>query len=154
MQAAQYLTATRGFAASEARICYQRAESLCHSLSRPLLLYSALMGQWRYSLMTDKLSAEMQIAKRVHSLAREQNDSTLTMRMLPTPRRVKIPAVDEIAEEEDFTTETQRAPRSAGEKKLLARVEPPKSARPRAFPKKPSSSLCLCGEFPPGGEDG
>jgi hypothetical protein len=77
MQAAQYLTATRGFAASEARICYQRAESLCHSLSRPLLLYSALMGQWRYSLMTEKLSAAMQIAKRVQSLAREQNDSTL-----------------------------------------------------------------------------
>jgi hypothetical protein len=42
-----------------------------------VLLYSALMGQWRYSLMTDKLSAAMQIAKRVHSLAREQNDSTL-----------------------------------------------------------------------------
>ena len=38
---------------------------------------SALMGQWRYSLMTDKLTATMQIAKRVHSLAQEQNDSAL-----------------------------------------------------------------------------
>ena len=38
------------------RICYERAESLCHSLNRPLLLYSALMGQWRYSLVTDKLT--------------------------------------------------------------------------------------------------
>jgi hypothetical protein len=28
-------------------------------------------------------------------------------------------ACDEVAEEEDFTTETQRAPRSAGEKKIL-----------------------------------
>ena len=50
MQAALYLTATRGFGAPEARICYERAESLCHSLNRPLLLYSALIGQWRYSL--------------------------------------------------------------------------------------------------------
>ena len=39
MQAGLYLTATRGFAAPEARICYERAESLCHSLNRPLLLY-------------------------------------------------------------------------------------------------------------------
>ena len=51
--------------------------ALCHSLNRPLLLYSALMGQWRYSLVTDKLSATMRIAKRVYSLAQEQNDSAL-----------------------------------------------------------------------------
>ena len=50
MQAGLYLTATRGMGAPEARICYERAESLCHSLNRPLLLYVALMGQWRYSL--------------------------------------------------------------------------------------------------------
>ena len=43
MQAGLYLTATRGLGAPEARICYERAESLCHSLNRPLLLYSALM---------------------------------------------------------------------------------------------------------------
>ena len=77
MQAGLYLTATRGFAAPEARICYERAEPLCHSLNRPVLLYSALMGQWRYSLMTDKLTATMRIAKRVYSLAQEQNDSAL-----------------------------------------------------------------------------
>src|SRR6202007_120852 len=40
MQAALYLTATRGHAAPEARICYERLESLCHSLNRPLLLFS------------------------------------------------------------------------------------------------------------------
>ena len=39
MQAGLYLTATRGLGAPEARICYERAESLCHSLNRPLLLY-------------------------------------------------------------------------------------------------------------------
>jgi hypothetical protein len=43
MQAAQYLTATRGTAAPETRICYERAESLCHSLGRLLLLYAALL---------------------------------------------------------------------------------------------------------------
>jgi predicted ATPase len=77
MQAALYLTATRGMGAPEVRICYERAESLCHSLNRPLLLYSALKGQWNYSLMTDKLTAAMQIAKRVYSLAQEQNDPAL-----------------------------------------------------------------------------
>ena len=77
MQAGLYLTATRGLGAPEARICYERAESLCHSLNRPLLLYVALIGQWRYSLMTDKLTAAMQIAERVYSLAQEQNDAAL-----------------------------------------------------------------------------
>ena len=55
MQAALFLTAMRGLGAPEARICYERAESLCHSLDRPLLLYAALMGQWHYSLVTEKL---------------------------------------------------------------------------------------------------
>jgi adenylate cyclase len=35
------------------------------------------MGQWRYSLSSDKLTTTMQIAKRVCSLAQEQNDSAL-----------------------------------------------------------------------------
>jgi hypothetical protein len=63
--------------APEARICYERAEPLCHSLNRPLLLYFALMGQWRYSLYTDTLTAAMQVAKRLYSLAHEQNDAAL-----------------------------------------------------------------------------
>jgi hypothetical protein len=77
MQAGLYLTASRGTATPEVRICYERAESLCHSLNRPRLLYAALIGQWRYSLQTDKLTATMQIAKRVYSLAQERNDSGL-----------------------------------------------------------------------------
>jgi len=77
MQAGLYLTATRGFSASEVRICHERAESLCHSLNHRVLLYFTLKSQWRYSIWTDKLSAAMQIAKRVHSLAQEQNDSAL-----------------------------------------------------------------------------
>jgi hypothetical protein len=71
MQAGLYLTATRGLGAPEVRICYDRAESLCHSLNRPLLLYGALIGQWRYSLQTDTLTAAMQIAERVYSLWRQ-----------------------------------------------------------------------------------
>jgi predicted ATPase len=76
-QSGLYLTATRGLGAPEARICYERAESLCHSLNRPVLLYVALMGQWRFSLMNEKLTATMQIAKRVYSMAEEQNESAL-----------------------------------------------------------------------------
>jgi tetratricopeptide (TPR) repeat protein len=77
MQAGLYLTATQGSGVPEARICYERAESLCHSLNRPLSLYVALIGQWRHSLVTDRLSATMQIAKRVNSLAQEQNEPAL-----------------------------------------------------------------------------
>jgi len=47
MQAGLYLTTTRGVGAPEARICYERAEPLCHSLNDPRLLYVALMGQFR-----------------------------------------------------------------------------------------------------------
>jgi tetratricopeptide (TPR) repeat protein len=76
-QAALYLTATRGLAAPEARICYERAEPLCHSLDRPLLLYSALIGQWRYSSLTAKVTTTLQLAKRVYALTREQKDAAL-----------------------------------------------------------------------------
>src|SRR5207244_5816797 len=68
-QAALYLTATRGMGAPEARICYERVESLCHSINRPFLLYTALIGKWRYFLNSDKWPAAMHIAKQVHSLA-------------------------------------------------------------------------------------
>ena len=80
MQAGLYLTATRGLGALEARICYERAEPLCHSLGRPLFLCVALMGHWRYSLVTDKVTATMQIAERVYSLAQEQDDPALMLR--------------------------------------------------------------------------
>ena len=77
MQAGLYLTLTRGLGAPEARICYEYAEPLCNSLNRPLLLYSGLTGQWVFSLVTEKMNATMQIAKRVYSLAQEQHDSAL-----------------------------------------------------------------------------
>jgi serine/threonine protein kinase/predicted ATPase len=106
MQAALYLTATRGHAALEARICYERVESLCHSLNRPVLLFSALMGQWRYSLWTDKLTATMQIAERVYSLAQEQNNAAL---MIGAYRALAVP----LYYFGDFETARQYAMRGA-----------------------------------------
>jgi predicted ATPase len=79
MQAGQYLTNTRGSSAPEARICYERLESLCNALDRPMSLYIALKGYWRYSLVTNKVSATMQIAQRIRSLAQEHNDSALKL---------------------------------------------------------------------------
>jgi hypothetical protein len=79
MQAGLYLTATRGMGAPETGICYQRAEPLCHSVNRPRLLFMQLLGQLRYALHTDKLSAARQIAERVHTLAQEQNDAGLML---------------------------------------------------------------------------
>jgi predicted ATPase len=78
-QAGLHLIHVRGMSAPEARIYYERAEPLCYLLNRPALLYSALMGQWYYSLMTAKLSATLQIAKRVHSLAQQQNDARIML---------------------------------------------------------------------------
>jgi tetratricopeptide (TPR) repeat protein len=79
MQAALFLTTTRGVGAPEARICYERAELFCHSLNRPVDLYVTLMGQLRHSSATDKLTTTMRLAERIHSLAQEQNKPTLMM---------------------------------------------------------------------------
>jgi predicted ATPase len=79
VQAGQYLTNTRGNSSPEAHICYERLESLCNALDRPMSLHSALMGQWRYSLVTDKVSATMQVAQRIRSLAQEHNDPALKL---------------------------------------------------------------------------
>ena len=77
MQAAQYLSATRGLAAPEIRVCYERAEPLCQSLDRPLLLYVVLTGLWRCDLNADTLRTAMKAAERVYSLTQQQNDSAL-----------------------------------------------------------------------------
>jgi tetratricopeptide (TPR) repeat protein len=77
MQAGLYLVATQGLGSPEALICYERAEPFCRWLGRPLPLCVALTGHWRYSLMTDKLTATMQIAERVHTLAQEQDNAAL-----------------------------------------------------------------------------
>jgi predicted ATPase len=79
MQTGLNLTATRGHATSEVRTCYERAEALCHSLDKPVVLFSALIGQWRFSLLTATLPTTMQIAERAYALAQEQNDAMLLM---------------------------------------------------------------------------
>jgi predicted ATPase len=80
LQAALYLTVTKETQAPEVRMCYERAEKLCLSLNRLFLskfFYSTLVGRWRYSLMSEKLSSTLQLAEEVHSLARARNDSAL-----------------------------------------------------------------------------
>jgi hypothetical protein len=77
MEAGHLITAIQGMGAPEAGLCYERAESLARSLKRFPAFYLALVGQWRHSLNTDKLSATLQIAERLHALAEEQNDSSL-----------------------------------------------------------------------------
>ena len=76
-EAAINLTVTRGMGAPEPRICYERVESLCRSVNRPALLYSALIGKWRYCLTNGKLTTAIEAAKQVYSVAHEQNDVAL-----------------------------------------------------------------------------
>jgi hypothetical protein len=77
MQAAQYLTTARGLSASEMRICYERAESLCHAVDRPPILYVALLGRWRHTTVTSGFSVAMRAAERVYAFAQEQNNPAL-----------------------------------------------------------------------------
>jgi len=76
MQAAKYLTATRGLGAPEPRICYERAEPLSRFLNRPLLLCVALIGQWRYSLITDSCLQQCRLPNEFTRWRR----STMTLR--------------------------------------------------------------------------
>jgi len=76
-EAAINLTVTRGMGAPEARKCYERVESLCTSVNRPALLYSALIGKWRYCLTNDNLTTAIQAAKQVYTVAHKQNDVAL-----------------------------------------------------------------------------
>ena len=75
LQAGHYLTATRGFGAPEVRNCYERSQSLCHALNRPHFLYVSLMGQWRHLCATDRVTARLQLAQRIYSLAQQQNEA-------------------------------------------------------------------------------
>src|SRR6516162_8909637 len=80
MQAQEYLTVIRGWGAPEAQICSESAASLSDSLDNSRLLFLALEGQWLYTLTADKVSAALQIAERLHSMAQEQDDPSLMMR--------------------------------------------------------------------------
>jgi serine/threonine protein kinase len=78
MEAGYLITAIRGMGAPEAGLCYERAESLARSLKcSPSSQNCALVGQWRQSLNTGKLSATLQIAKRLYALAQEQHNPSL-----------------------------------------------------------------------------
>jgi hypothetical protein len=74
LEVGQYLCATRGFGVPGVRVCYERAESLCHAFNHPHFLYVSLMGQWRQSG-----TARLRLAQRIYSLAREQNEAAQLM---------------------------------------------------------------------------
>ncbi len=80
LESALNLSVTRGTQAPEVRACYERAERLSRSLNRPLLRGLALIGKWRYSLVTDELSATLEIAKQLQAVAQEENDASLLMK--------------------------------------------------------------------------
>jgi serine/threonine protein kinase/tetratricopeptide (TPR) repeat protein len=80
LESALNLSITRGTQAPEVRACYDRAERLSRSLDRPLLRGLALIGKWRYSLVTDELSTTLDIAKQLQAVAQEQNDASLSMK--------------------------------------------------------------------------
>ena len=80
LESALNLSVTRGTQAPEVRACYERAERLSRSLNRPLLRGLALIGKWRYSLVTDDLNATLQIARELEGVAQEQNDASLSMK--------------------------------------------------------------------------
>ena len=79
MQAAIYLTATRGMGSPEAQVCCVHAEPLCRLLNRPDLLYASLISQWGFSLFTNRLTATIKIAEQIYSLAQEQKDPALLL---------------------------------------------------------------------------
>ncbi|MGA7214519.1 MAG: hypothetical protein WBX20_09950, partial [Terrimicrobiaceae bacterium] len=123
-QAALYLTATLGMGAAEARICYERMESLCQVVDRPLLLYAALMGQWRYSLTTDKLTAPLQIAQRVYSLAKEQNEPTLMVGAC-TALSVPLYFMGDYATARQYAMRGTQIWRSGGAQSLVEGIDAP-----------------------------
>jgi serine/threonine protein kinase len=82
MQAALYLTATRGLSAPDARICYERAEPLCHSLGRPLL-------QWR--LCVRKLTEQDSVVERRNPSRRDPyKDPSIRDRRLRNTDQLQI----------------------------------------------------------------
>ncbi|HEY5954558.1 MAG TPA: NACHT domain-containing protein, partial [Terrimicrobiaceae bacterium] len=75
MQAALHLSVTRGMQLPDVQICHERALPLCEALGRADLLFVALIGQWRHSLVTGQLAATLRIAERISALAQEQKGS-------------------------------------------------------------------------------
>jgi tetratricopeptide (TPR) repeat protein len=74
-----YLTATKGYASNEMLSCYVRIKELCLQLKKASLLYSVLVSEWRYSLVTNNLTTTFQIAKDVYDLANSQHDPALIL---------------------------------------------------------------------------
>ena len=80
MQAALHLSVTHGIQLAEVRICHEHAVPLCESLGRSDLLFVALVGQWRCSLVTSRLTMTLRLAEQIDSLARQQEQPAPLMK--------------------------------------------------------------------------
>jgi predicted ATPase len=121
MQAAVNITAMRE-SAPEAKLCYERAEVLCHSLNRPRLLYVTLIGQHRYYVIADKMSVAFEIEKRLYELAQEQNEPALMIGACTAVAAGHYHAGD-FATTREYTTRGLQIWRSAGEPSAFEEVD-------------------------------
>jgi tetratricopeptide (TPR) repeat protein len=122
MQVGQHLTVLRGPATPEVKLCYERAMSLADSLNCPLSLSSALVGQWRHSLMTDRLTATLQIAKRLYALGQQQNDSSLWVGA-STPLACTLYFLGDFETSGQYLMRSVRLWRSLGAESSIAEVD-------------------------------
>ena len=80
MQVTLHLSMTQGIQLAEVRICHERAVPLCESLGRTDLLFVALVGQWRCSLVTSRLTTTLRLAEQIDSLARQRKQPAPLMK--------------------------------------------------------------------------
>jgi len=76
-QAGLYLTARKGYASGEQRICYDRVGQLAFELGQPVHLYHSLVAQYLESLTTREMRAALQLADEILALARRLESPSL-----------------------------------------------------------------------------
>jgi class 3 adenylate cyclase/predicted ATPase len=72
-------SATRGYAAPEAREAYERAGELCQQAEDAPQLFPVLFGLWVFYLVRGELRTARQLADRMLALARSAGDPALTL---------------------------------------------------------------------------
>jgi tetratricopeptide (TPR) repeat protein len=72
-----YNTAVKGYASQEALACYKRLREVATELGKLQHLYSVIIGQWRYALVTDELKTALKLASEVYELAQRENHPAL-----------------------------------------------------------------------------
>jgi len=66
-----YLTATRGYSSPDVRECYAQLRHRATGRHNTALLYSSLISEWRYSLVTQPLPGTYGVAVELHTFARK-----------------------------------------------------------------------------------